>query len=101
MQTWRRIRRGSAMPKERRFFRLTSQGQSIWATRNVVPLPLDYRRVLGLVNYSGYPEVIRAQLGRFPSKLVDEWLDQFQELRLIELAPIEEITLAELVKNIQ
>ena len=68
-----------------RFFRLTSEGRSIWATRSSTPLPLDYRRVLGVVEYCGHEAVIKSQLGRFSPATVEQWLDEFEAMRLIEL----------------
>jgi CheY-like chemotaxis protein len=69
---------------EKRFYRLTAEGRSLWARRENVRMPLDYRRILGLVDYSGHPEVIHSYLARYPGELVDEWLSEFEALRLIE-----------------
>jgi len=58
-----------------------------------VPLPLDYRRVLGLVDYDGHADVIRSCLGRYPDHVVDEWLTEFEARRLIESISAAEVDL--------
>jgi CheY-like chemotaxis protein len=59
-----------------------------------VPLPLDYRRVLGVVDYDGHADVIRSCLGRYPSHVVDEWLTEFEARRLIESISATEVDLS-------
>ena len=58
--------------EEKKFYRLTSEGRSLWARRATNRLPLDYRRILGLVDFSGHPEVIHSHLARYPAPMVDE-----------------------------
>jgi CheY-like chemotaxis protein len=82
--------------RERKFYRLTTEGRALWTRRESLPLPLEYRRVLGLVDFYGYPEVIRSYLARFPARLVDQWLSEFEALRLIESIPAAEVSLAEI-----
>lgn len=55
----------------------------MWRSRHRVPLPLDYRRILGLVDYAGHRAVIRSHLGRFAPEIVDEWLANFAGVGLI------------------
>jgi CheY-like chemotaxis protein len=64
-----------------------------------VPLPLDYRRVLGLVDYDGHADVIRSCLARFPSRVVDEWLTEFEALRLIESITAAEVDLSRITRK--
>ena len=80
--------------QEKKFYRLTSEGRSLWARRATSRLPLDYRRILGLVDYSGHPEVIRNYLARYPGHVVDQWLSEFEALRLIESIPATEVSLS-------
>lgn len=87
------------MGQERKFFRLTSEGRSLWARRKNLPLPLDYRRILGLVDFSGHPEVIRSYLARFPAHVVDEWLAEFEALRLIESITAAEVSLSDISRK--
>jgi len=54
--------------------------------RQSMPLPLDYRRILGLVEYSGDRKVIHSLLAKLPVHTIDALLAEFQRLRLIEPA---------------
>jgi CheY-like chemotaxis protein len=84
-------------PANKKFYCLTAEGESLWSRRESMRLPLDYRRILGLVDYDGHREVIGAQLAQYPAATVDQWLEEFETLRLIESAPVpDEKTLPEL-----
>lgn len=86
--------------QQKRFYRLTAEGHSLWSRRNTVRLPLDYRRILGTVDFDGHREVIGAHLARFPAQRVEEWLSEFETLNLIEPAELpEEKTLDELAEE--
>lgn len=87
------------MLEEPKFLRLTEEGRSIWSTRDTVPLPLDYRRILGLVDYCGHVAVIQSLLGRFPRREVNQWLREFEELRLIEAAVVPRVPIAEVARK--
>jgi CheY-like chemotaxis protein len=82
------------------FFRLTSEGRSIWSARHKVRLPLDYRRLLGTVDYCGHGAVIRNLLGRFPTSHVENLLREFVEMRLIEPQQPPCVPVAELAREI-
>jgi len=85
------------MEQGSKFYRLTGEGQSLWSRRHTVELPHDYRRILGLVDYAGHREAIAAHLAQYPAQVVDEWLAEFESLRLIETADdIPEKSLSEL-----
>ena len=49
--------------------------------------PLEYRRLLGLIHSSGHIEVLRGRLRRFPDRLIQEWLKELQDLKLVEAHP--------------
>lgn len=86
------------MNQGQKFYRLTPEGQSLWSRRASVQLPLDYRRILGLVDFAGHREVIASYLARYPIGKVDDWLAEFEALRLIEaVAPPDEKSLPELL----
>lgn len=88
------------MGQHRKLYRLTSEGRALWTRRDSVPLPVEYRRVLGLVDHVGYPEVIRSYLARFPARVVDQWLTEFEALRLIEaISAAEDVDLAEISRK--
>ena len=46
-------------------------------------LPLEFRRLLGLIDQEGHVEVLRGRLRRFPDRLIEEWLRELAELKLI------------------
>jgi CheY-like chemotaxis protein len=50
-------------------------------------LPLDYRRLLGLIEIDGHVDVIRGRLRRFPDRLIEEWLKELEYLKLVESGP--------------
>ena len=78
------------------FYRLTSEGRTLWSRRENIELPEHYRRILGLVEFSGHKEVIRSQLGRYPDDVVEGWLKEFEALNLIELTWIDRPSLVDL-----
>src|SRR5438067_12118572 len=47
-------------------------------------LPLDYKRLLALIELEGHIDVIRGRLRRFPDLLIDEWLKELEDLKMIE-----------------
>ena len=47
-------------------------------------LPLEYRRLLALMELDGHIDVIRGRLRRFPDRLIEEWLKELEELKMIE-----------------
>ena len=62
-------------------------------------MPLDYRRILGLVDYDGHAEVIRSYLARYPSHMVDEWLTEFEALHLIESISAADVDLSRIARK--
>ena len=88
------------MHHEKRCFRLTAEGHSVWRMRASVPLPLDYRRILGLVEYSGHAAVIHSGLARLPADEVEQLLAEFQAMRLIERVAAVEPDLADIAHAI-
>lgn len=86
--------------QRKKYFQLTTEGRSLWSRRDKVRLPLDYRRILGTVDFDGHREVIGTNLARFPAPRVDEWLAEFEALNLIEPADLpDEKTLPELAEE--
>jgi CheY-like chemotaxis protein len=73
-------------------YRLTPAGQdALSADGGEKNFPLEYRRLLGLIEYGGHIDVIRGRLRRFPDRLIDEWLKELLELRMIEPGPETEL----------
>jgi CheY-like chemotaxis protein len=67
---------------------LTAAGKhAILAKDGAANLPLEYRRLLGLIELEGHVNVIRGRLRRFPDRLIDEWLKELEDLKMIESGP--------------
>jgi CheY-like chemotaxis protein len=49
-----------------------------------VDFPQDYRRLLAMIEVGGHIEVLRGRLRRFPERMIDEWLKELEDLKLIE-----------------
>jgi len=49
--------------------------------------PVEYRRLLGLIGSEGHIDVLRGRLRRFPDRLIDDWLKELEDLRMIEARP--------------
>src|SRR5258708_31885881 len=72
-------------------YALTAAGQEALATGVgsadfplEVDFPSDYKRLLAIIEVGGHTEVVRGRLRRFPDRLIDEWLKELQELKLVE-----------------
>lgn len=78
-----------------RTYYLTAAGRyALWG-RETRSVPLEYKRILAAVEFQGHSEVIRSRLRRFPDELIDEWLEELEDLGLIDhraAEPLEEIT---------
>jgi CheY-like chemotaxis protein len=49
-----------------------------------VDFPSDYKRLLAIIEVGGHVEVIRGRLRRFPDRLIDDWLKELEELKMVE-----------------
>ena len=73
-------------------YALTTAGQDALSTGDVgdgdfpleVNFPSDYKRLLSLIEVGGHVEVIRGRLRRFPDRLIDEWLKELEDLKMVE-----------------
>jgi CheY-like chemotaxis protein len=54
-------------------------------------LPLEYRRLLSLIDVDGHVDVIRGRLRRFPDRLIEEWLKELELLKMIESRPADKL----------
>jgi len=64
---------------------LTPAGKdALRAKDGAANLPLEYRRLLALMELEGHIDVIRGRLRRFPDRLIEEWLKELEELKMIE-----------------
>ncbi len=73
------------MTKKNQYYRLTPEGRALWLRRQKVSPPGENGGILGLVDSAGHRAVIAALSGH-PAKVIDEWLAEFEALRLIEPA---------------
>jgi|SRR5882672_10353691 len=77
-------------------YALTELGQDTLTTdASKGNLPEDYRRLLGLIEVGGHVDVLRGRLRRFADQLIQDWLKELVELKLVEsheAAELDEIT---------
>jgi len=67
---------------------LTPAGSdAVFGKNGQVNFPLEYRRLLGLIGSAGHIEVLRGRLRRFSDRLIEDWLKELQQLRMIEARP--------------
>jgi len=65
-------------------YHLTAAGKDAIAKKEgETTLPLEYRRLLALLQHEGHVNVLRGRLRRFPDRLIEEWLKELEELKLI------------------
>jgi len=79
---------------DRTYF-LTSAGRSALWAKETGSVPVEYKRILAAVEFQGHSEVIRSRLRRFSDDLITEWLDELEQLGLIDhraAEPMEDIT---------
>jgi CheY-like chemotaxis protein len=66
-------------------YSLTAAGQeALTAASDEAKLPVDYLRLLGMIEVGGHEDVIRGRLRRFPDQLIADWLKELQDLKLVE-----------------
>jgi two-component system, OmpR family, phosphate regulon response regulator PhoB len=66
-------------------YNLTERGkEAVAAKEGDSKVPLEYRRLLGLIGVGGHVDVIRGRLRRFPDQLIEEWLKELVDLKMIE-----------------
>ena len=66
-------------------YSLTAAGTQAIAAKDTVPL--EYRRLLRLINAGGHVEVLRGRLRHFPDRLIDDWLKELVDLKMVEAKP--------------
>ena len=79
---------------DRTYF-LTPAGRSALWAKETGSVPIEYKRILAAVDFQGHSEVIRSRLRRFPDDLISEWLEELEQLGLIDYRaaePPEDIT---------
>ncbi|HET7669512.1 MAG TPA: hypothetical protein VFK84_03855, partial [Burkholderiales bacterium] len=70
-------------------YSLTAAGTE--ASSGQSDLPLEYRRLLGLIGAGGHIDVLRGRLRRFPDRMIEDWLKELEELKLVESRPADKL----------
>jgi CheY-like chemotaxis protein len=69
-------------------YQLTAEGKAAVAAKDGAgKVPLEYKRLLALIEVEGHVDVIRGRLRRFPDQLIEEWLKELADLKMIEPGP--------------
>src|SRR5207302_467262 len=71
------------MLKEGKIYRLTEEGRKAWESQDMA-IPAEYRRILWLIETEAHVDVVRGCLREYPDDLLDEWLDELEELDLLQ-----------------
>jgi CheY-like chemotaxis protein len=50
-------------------------------------VPLEYRRLLRLINAGGHIDVLRGRLRRFSDQMIDDWLKELEDQKMVASAP--------------
>src|SRR5258706_15330918 len=69
-------------------YNLTAAGSSMLAApEGQSDFPLEYRRLLGLINAGGHVEELRGRLRPFTDQMIGDWLKELQNLKVIAAQP--------------
>src|SRR3990170_8688612 len=83
----RRTSHGGELPIMALVYHLTAAGKdALKAKAGEANLPLEYRRLLSVMEFEGNVDEIRGRLRRFSDRLIEEWLKELEELKMIEPA---------------
>jgi CheY-like chemotaxis protein len=69
-----------------RSYRLTQNGRQAWESQDTA-VPADYRRLLWLMDFQGHAGLMRQAMSNVPRQVLDEWLAELEDLKLIEQVP--------------
>jgi len=73
-------------------YQLTAAGKdALQGKDGRVHFPLEYRRLLGLIEVEGHIDVIRGRLRRFSDRFIEEWLKELEDLKMVESRPAEDL----------
>jgi len=72
------------MATKGRIYLVTEAGRKAWQDAGV---PADYRRMLRFIAPEAHSDVIRGLLGRYPDRLIFEWLGELEELGFVSSKP--------------
>jgi CheY-like chemotaxis protein len=69
-----------------RIYRLTKSGRDAWENEDAA-VPADYRRILWLIDFQGHAGLTSTLLKSVSRTMLDAWLEEMEELGLIEPVP--------------
>jgi CheY-like chemotaxis protein len=69
-----------------RIYRLTKSGRDAWESQDAA-VPADYRRLLWIMDFHGHTGLLEKLVGSYPGYILNEWLDELEQLGLIEQVP--------------
>ena len=69
-----------------RIYRLTKSGRDAWEQQDAA-VPADYRRLLWIMDFHGHTGLLEKLVGSYPGHVLNEWLDELEQLGLIEQVP--------------
>jgi CheY-like chemotaxis protein len=69
-----------------RIYRLTKSGRDAWEMQDAA-VPADYRRLLWLMDFHGHAGLLTKLVGTYPGRILEEWLEELEQLGLIEQVP--------------
>jgi hypothetical protein len=70
-------------------YRRTEAGKAAWQRQDAL-VPVEYRRVLGMVESDTHPDSLRARLARYSDAEILHLLDELVEQRLLEAVEAKE-----------
>src|SRR6185503_8845556 len=73
-------------PMSERIYRLTKSGRDAWEQQDAA-VPADYRRLLWIMDFHGHTGLLEKLVGSYPGTILNEWLDELEQLGLIEQVP--------------
>lgn len=74
-----------------KLYRRTDAGRAAVDSGDVA-IPSDYRRILAVVEAEMHGDAIRGSLRQYPDGLLAEWLEELEEIGLLESRPAADIT---------
>ena len=73
-------------------YSLTAAGsEAASASEGHSSVPLEYRRLLRLISAGGHIDVLRGRLRRFTNQMIDDWLKELVDQKMLESKPAEKL----------
>ena len=73
-------------------YSLTDAGtEAALASEGQTSVPLEYRRLLRLISAGGHIDVLRGRLRRFTNQMIDDWLKELVDQKMLAAKPAEKL----------